>query len=214
MALLPRKANWEAEQPNRMDKLEVARCPLGTALALFLQDLDPVSVHSLASAACELLEHLASKVGKKPFNYYMLSSFPGSSPADLRRVQHEFWNAFKYPLRPDQKRERKDGPLLASVSDADNDHRLFVGWYDYANATQRLPTEASLFLIWYQCLYPKEVGIHLPSGMIEEFFPNLPSYDRAAQKQALRRTIEVHRALVHIDDPFVEQGPLILPRMS
>lgn len=197
-----------------MEKLEVARRQLGTALALFLQDLDPVSVHSLTSAACELLEHLAVKAGKKPFNHYMLASFPGHSRADLRRVQHEFWNTFKHALRHDHKSEREDGPLLASFSDADNDHRLFVGWYDYANAAQRLPLEASLFLIWYQCLYPEEVGVRLPPGMIDEFFPNLPTYDRAIQKQALRRTIEAHQALLKSDDTAIELGPLIIPRVA
>ena len=195
-----------------MDKLEIARRQLGTALALYLEDLDPVSVHSLASAACELLEHLASKAGKKPLNHYIISYFPGSKASDLRRIQHEFWNAFKHALRPDQRTEREDGPLLASFSDADNDHRLFVAWYDYANAAQQLPIEASLFLIWYQCLYPEDVGIHLPPGMIDEFFPNLPTMDRAAQKQALRITIKAHRAVLDPNDPIVEKRPLIIPR--
>jgi hypothetical protein len=35
-----------------LDKLEVVRRQLGTALALFLNDHDPVSVHVLASGAC------------------------------------------------------------------------------------------------------------------------------------------------------------------
>ncbi|PVE25972.1 hypothetical protein DC522_01665 [Microvirga sp. KLBC 81] len=195
-----------------MDKLEVARRQLGTALALYLDDLDPVSVHSLASAACELLEHLATKAGKRPLNHYILPVFPGYKPSDLRRIQHEFWNAFKHALRPDQETERDDSPLLANFSDADNDHRLFVAWYDYANAAQRLPIEASIFQIWYMCLYPDVVGIHLPSGMIDEFFPDLPKYDRALQKQALRKTIGVHRALLDPNDPTIEHEPLIHSR--
>jgi hypothetical protein len=195
-----------------MNKLEVARRQLGTALALYLEDLDPVSVHSLASAACELLEHLAAKAGKKPLNHFILPAFPNYGPADLRRIQHEFWNAFKHALRPDQKTERNDALVLETFSDADNDHRLFVAWYDYANAAQRLPLEASLFLIWYQCLYPEDVGIHLPSGMIDNFFPNLPAYDRATQKQALKTTIEAHRKFVSSDDPIIEHRSLILPR--
>ena len=43
-------------------KIEVARRQLGTATALYLRDLDPVSVHCLANAGCELMEFYARKV--------------------------------------------------------------------------------------------------------------------------------------------------------
>ena len=48
-----------------LDKTQVARRHLGTALVLFLDDLDPVSVHSLACAGCEVAEHLTRKAGAK-----------------------------------------------------------------------------------------------------------------------------------------------------
>jgi hypothetical protein len=49
-------------------KVEVARGQLGTGLFLCLHDFDPVSVHCLASAGCEVIEHFAEKAGKNRSN--------------------------------------------------------------------------------------------------------------------------------------------------
>jgi hypothetical protein len=52
----------------KLDKTEIARRQLGTALALFLEDTDPVSVHALACAGCEIAEYLTRKAGEEPFS--------------------------------------------------------------------------------------------------------------------------------------------------
>ena len=44
-------------------KIECARRQLGTALDLYLRDLDPVSVHCLANGGCELIQFHAAKAG-------------------------------------------------------------------------------------------------------------------------------------------------------
>jgi hypothetical protein len=41
-----------------LDKIHVARRQLGVALALFLEDLDPIVVHVLACTAGEVAEYL------------------------------------------------------------------------------------------------------------------------------------------------------------
>jgi hypothetical protein len=195
-----------------MTKLEVARRQLGTALALFLEDLDPVSVHSLTCAACELLSHLAEKSGRRPFNSYILASYPDETAATLRRAQHAYWNAFKHALKPDFKTERDDADLLADFSDSRNDHDLFIGWYNYSNVTGQAPIEAQLFQFWYIAAHP-EVGLHVPQlDAGDLIFPNLAQVDdRGEQKRRLRAAIVRHRPLVK-DDPITEKLPLVLPR--
>jgi hypothetical protein len=47
-----------------MDKAEVARRLLGTALDLFLRRQDPVAVHTLAMAGSKVAEWLAEKGGR------------------------------------------------------------------------------------------------------------------------------------------------------
>ena len=79
-----------------LDKTQVARRHLGTALALFLDDLDPVSVHTLACAGCEVAEHLTRKAGAKPFSTHALATFPSLDIQKIRRLQNQYWNAFKH----------------------------------------------------------------------------------------------------------------------
>jgi hypothetical protein len=57
------------------DKADIARRQLGTALALFLDDADSVSVHTLACAGSEIAEHLTRKAGAEPFSGHALASF-------------------------------------------------------------------------------------------------------------------------------------------
>ena len=61
-----------------LTKAKVARRQLGTALALFLEDRDPVSVHMLACAGGELADHLAHAKGATPFSGHALAVVPNS----------------------------------------------------------------------------------------------------------------------------------------
>jgi hypothetical protein len=45
-----------------LDKIQVARRQLGTALALFIEDLDPISVHTLACAGGEIAEQIEQRL--------------------------------------------------------------------------------------------------------------------------------------------------------
>jgi hypothetical protein len=49
----------QIEGAQNLSKLKIAsaRRQLGTALALYLQDADPVSVHCLAGGGCELIDY-------------------------------------------------------------------------------------------------------------------------------------------------------------
>ena len=48
--------------------------------------------------------------------------------------------------------ERDDDELLARFADEQNEHVLFIGRYDYAQATQSLPIEAHVHQAWYMVL--------------------------------------------------------------
>src|SRR5262245_37262207 len=136
-------------------KIESARRQLGTALALYLQDADPVSVHCLANGGCEVIEHYAKKVGAMPMFSLMQQNRPDLDIKKLRRIQRKHWNAFKHATELHTNQEREDDPLLVRFADEQNDHTLFIGWYDYASATGTLPIEAQVHQIWYFGLYPE-----------------------------------------------------------
>src|SRR5262245_25781158 len=99
-----------------LDKTQVARRHLGTALALFLDDLDPVSVHTLACAGCEVAEHLTRKAGTEPFSTHALATFPSLDIQKIRRLQNQYWKAFKHATTRDGV-ERADQELLDRFDD-------------------------------------------------------------------------------------------------
>src|SRR5579863_3671204 len=121
-------------------KIESARRQLGTALAMYLRDDDPVSVHCLAGGGCELIEYYAKKSGATPFTSHMLSVTPGLDIKEMRKLQRQYWTAFKHATHL-RGQERDDDRLLAQFTDAQNDHALFIGWYDYAMTTNTMPIE-------------------------------------------------------------------------
>jgi hypothetical protein len=183
---------------------------LGAALALYLNDCDPVSVLCLAGGGCEVIEHFATKAGGKPFASHMLEEHPDLDIAELHSVQRKYWNAFKHAL--DLKgRERSDEDLLAAFNDKQNDHMLFIGWYDYAQTMKKLPIEAQAHQAWYLALYPEKLNPELSADPYDRLFPKLRTFPRSKQKLRLRKAIARARSDRHVmRDPRTENRPLIV----
>jgi hypothetical protein len=97
-------------------KIESDRRQLGTALALYLDNRDPVSVHCLAGGGCELIEFYAKKSGTKPFTSHILETQPGLDIKGLRRIQRNYWTAFKHATHQYTGKERDDDDLLTRFS--------------------------------------------------------------------------------------------------
>jgi hypothetical protein len=192
-------------------KIEAARRQLGTALALYLADADPVSVHCLAGGGCELIEYFAEKAGGEPFSTHILKTFPNMDIADVRRLQRQYWTAFKHATHFN-KDERKDDELLAQFEDTQNDAALFIGWYDYAQAARALPIEAQVHQAFYIALHPAKLDPALSPKLYDDLFPGLRSQPRAEQKRMLRHVIETTRMDREVMlDPKTDLRPLIVP---
>jgi len=191
-------------------KIEAARRQLGTALALYLKDSDPVSVLCLAGGGCEVIEHFAKKAGGKPFASHMLETHPHLDSAKLHQIQRQYWNAFKHAL--DRKGgERDDEELLAAFNDRQNDHMLFIGWYDYSQAVKKLPIEAQVHQAWYLALYPEKLDPKFSKDRYNKLFPNLRALPRAKQKLGLRSSIKRARSNAGIvRHSSTENRPLVM----
>lgn len=193
-----------------LNKTEIARRHLGTALALFLDDLDPVSVHTLASAGCEIAEYLTRKAGAEPFSSHALTTFHDLDIQVLRRLQNQYSNAFKHASTRDGV-ERADQDLLDQFNDETNNHMLFVGWHDYMRATSTLPLEAQVFHVWYFALYPDKLNPKVDTRQFENIFPDLKAKSRRERKAALREAIASYRSHPDLmNDPHTEARTLIL----
>jgi hypothetical protein len=194
----------------KLDKTEIARRQLGTALALFLDDADPVSVHTLACAGAEIGKHLTIKANAEPFSTHALATFPTLDIAKLKRIRNQYWNAFKHATTRDGL-DRADEELLERFTDEVNDHALFVGWYDYALATARMPLETQVFHVWYFARYPDKLNPEANSTEFQSVFPNLASLSRSDQKRALREVIAKYRGDPEIvNHPQTDARPLVL----
>jgi hypothetical protein len=178
------------------------RRQLGTALSIYPQDLDPVSVHCLAGGGCELIEYYAKKAGREPFTSHVLKTFPDMDIRPVRILQRKFWNAFKHATHQYSGEERDDDELLMRFTDEQNDHVLFIGWYDYALATNTMPIEAQVHQAWYIALHPDKLAAHFPPELYDDTFPGLRGKSRPEQKRMLNEVIERYRT-----DRFVMNHP-------
>jgi hypothetical protein len=184
-------------------KIEVARRQLGTALFLYLRDFDPVSVHCLASAGCEVIEHFAKKVGREPFMMQVQQQNPNLPFEELRGMQRRYWNAFKHATER-KGVERQDNEILANFTDEQNDVALLIGWHDYHMATKKIPMEAQTHMAWYITLHPEKLN---PGHELERytryFSAEIKNKSRSMQKAELRSVIErtrsVHEIMGHAE---------------
>jgi hypothetical protein len=194
-----------------IDKTNVARRQLGTSLALFIEDQDPISVHVLACGGGEVAEQLARQAQQEPFASEIMTTFSDLEVRDIRRIRNQFWNAFKHATTLSGQ-TRDDEQLLAHFDDRQNEHALFVGWYDYMMATSRLPIEAQVFQIWYFALYPEKLAPEVSPTPYTNFFPAMKTIDRTEQKRRLREVIVwAKQQPCYVEDILTDNTPLILP---
>ena len=195
-------------------KLAIARRQLGTALALFLNDDDPVSVHSLACSGSEIAGVLAQDADEMPFRDHVLAVHPDMTVKQIEGLRKRTWNALKHATRHDGK-SRNDEELLAEFNDEQNDHALFWGWYDFANAATCLPLEAQVFQVWYFARYPDKLAPDHDSGAYRRLFPDLDKLPRNVAKDRMRKVIARYKKdRTIMDDPRTDRRLLILNRLA
>jgi hypothetical protein len=124
---------------------------------------------------------------------------------------HSRWTAFKHATHQGSGKERDDDELLALFSDEQNDHTLFIGWYDYALATKTMPIEAQVHQAWYLALYQEKLDPKHSTETYEEQFPALRTKTRADQKRELNQTIQrVREDATIMADPRTDKR-LVIP---
>jgi hypothetical protein len=135
----------------------------------------------------------ARKAGAEPFTSHILKTQPDLDIIELRKLQCQYWTAFKHATHRHSGKEREDDELLSRFSDEQNDTALFIGWYDYALATKIMPVEAQVQQ-GYIALHPTKLDPRQSSEPYEDLFPGLRDKTRAEQKGMLNERIERARA--------------------
>lgn len=196
-----------------MDKLEVARRQLGTALDMHLKGLDPVSVHCLICGGSEIAEQLAINAGSIPFRQLTLQSYPGMTEKQHTDIKHEYWNAFKH-IKKRNGKQRDDNDILQTFSVAENDVRMFCGWRDYSKVGV-VPIEARVFSDWFLALDMKKFAPDFDPSFIRWLnseFSGLDAMPPDQQRAQLLPSIERWRRYpTFVNHPSIDPRPLVLP---
>lgn len=194
-----------------MDKAQVARRQLGTALHMFLRRQDPVSVHCLAMGGGEIAEWLAEKAGAQSFKNHILDTFPDMDIREMRAIQRRKWNAFKHATT--QKGEdRDDRMILDSFDPAENEHMLLIGWWDYGAAGLPRPIEAQAFEGWYLAKYPEKADPAYDMRTTHRIFPGLTALTPERQHARLEDVIRKFKKNGTVmNDLGTDRCPLVMP---
>lgn len=196
-------------------KIDIARAQLGAAADMFLRDKYPISVHSLACGACELLEGVGKSRNIEVLSALIFRLNPNMKPDKVVRLRNQYWNAIKHFYKNDKKTIRDDAELLSNFNDTQNDTVLWEGWHDYQALVGKLPIEAQVFQVWYFALNEEKLAPEIDKDPYRKLFPHIQAYHRGEQKRRLRRACEKFRNDRQImADPRTETRPLLNQRSS
>ena len=132
-------------------KIDAARRQLTTAIRLFFDGGDPVSVYSLASNAWEVIDVLCTSAGVESFSKQTRESLPAG---------HTLKYYINEPCRNFFKHAQQDPTPDSSVelSEANVAAILFLAVEDYIRFREGGPVEAQVFQLWYIAVSPEKVS--------------------------------------------------------
>lgn len=159
-------------------KLEAARRQLVTAIRLFFEDGDSVSVYSLAHAAWEVVDAICAHRGLDRFRA-LTADANSASEMEIKRVASFGRNCFKHA---------KEDPeaVLKDFSDDLNDHVLISATFDYGTVAGTKPVEVQVFQVWYFAAHVEKAVSPEMDKIIDAAnrqFPNLAALSRREQKR-------------------------------
>jgi hypothetical protein len=163
----------------QITKLEAARRQLVTAIRLFFEDADSISVYSLAHSSWEILDALCSHRGLLRFRNEM-SSATGRGEDEIKQIANYGRNFFKHANKDPE-------AVLEDFSDDRNDHVLIASSFDYGELADSKPMELQVFQLWYFAVHPDKALRPDMDSIIEageQLFPGIVEMKRKDQKRA------------------------------
>ena len=128
-------------------KIDAARRQLITAIRLFFDGGDPVSVYSLASNAWEVIDVLCTSAGVESFSKQNLPAGHTLKYYINEPCRNFFKHAEQDP-NPDSSVELREANVAAI---------LFLAVEDYIRFRQGGPVEAQVFQLWFIAVFPEKV---------------------------------------------------------
>jgi hypothetical protein len=156
-------------------KLDAAQSQLSTAIWLYLEDRDPVSVHTLATAAGEIIDHLCKHRGLKTMRHTLNEAIKSEKRKEVFDKMDEARNFFKHASwkKPDQK--------LEGFTDDRNLFAILFGAMGLGLLGQET-LESKMFSGWISVVYPS-LMVQPPVKELLTVFGDILNQPRAEQKK-------------------------------
>ena len=174
----------------RVTKIDAARRQLTTAIRLFFDGGDRVSVYSLASNAWEVIDVLCTSAGVESFSKQARENLPAGHTLKYY-VNEPCRNFFKHAERdpnPDSSVELSESNVAAM---------LFLAVEDYMRLRQGGPVEAQVFQAWFIAVFPQKVTDEpVAQSKLERAklaFPSITTRAASDQMEMGRKVLETAR---------------------
>src|SRR6266702_6455095 len=132
-------------------KIDAARRQLITAIRLFFDGGDPVSVYSLASNAWEVIDVLCTSAGVDSFSKQTRETLPSGHTLKYY-INEPCRNFFKH----DEQDPNPDSSVV--LREPNVSAILFLAVEDYIRLRQAGPVEAQVFQLWFIAVFPEKVS--------------------------------------------------------
>lgn len=147
-----------------LTKKDVAQRQLVTAIRLFFDSGDPVSVYSLSANAWEIIDELCTKSGTNSLSNQTRENIPKKQ--DLKRdfINSPYRNFFKHA-------DRDTDAILLDFDETKVDSVVFLAVEDYLRLANKSPVEFQVFQLWYLAIYTEKISTY----SIDEIMPVIDS---------------------------------------
>ncbi len=162
-----------------LSKLDVARSQLLTAIRLYWDDGDPVSVYTLASNAWEIIYELCRVKNIDSISDDIQSHIGIGKKLKRDYINKPFRNFFKHA-------DTDHDDILNGFSDSCNDGMLYMSVEDFIRLSDKSPLEFQVYQLWYLSRNPDKLRKDIfdeYTKKIELAFPEIRSLTRSGQKK-------------------------------
>lgn len=138
----------QLRDPLLLSKFDVAERQLNQAILLFFDEGDPVSIHTLAEAASQILYDIRSDTGSVSF---------ARDPDKIQAEYKKDWLKAIFRSRNFFKHADKDRSEVHEFKDELNHFSLFDGTIMYLTAKRAWTPESITYTAWFCASYPQFV---------------------------------------------------------
>jgi hypothetical protein len=156
----------------QLTKFDVAERQLMQAIRLFFLQQDPVSIHTLAEAAAQVLYDIGDDYGVK------------SLTRDIERIRPKKtkeWLAIIHSSRNFFKHADRDKLATHEFKEIFNDMSLLDAVNMYTTIKKRWTPESFIFFVWFGLTYPHLLAEDSPGNEILKNMHNMPSPNNKSQ---------------------------------